>query len=783
MRVTFPVAILLYLLLLLLINGGLFVNYYLSIKEELHRESVKLLHTLDERLLVSLEEVGSDLNYLASLSAKATDDASLAEQYFRFLSHKTRYDQLRFLDAGGMERARVNYNVGIPYIVSLDALQDKSSRYYFSDAIALQPGDIYISPLDLNMEHNQIEVPLKPMIRFVAVVPDGKGGKAGVVVLNYLAAQMLEKFRTIAQHFPGQVLLLNKAGYYLVGFDRASEWGFMFPDKEERTFEQFDPGAWKALRHDRNGHYEDRYGTFDFATLDLTRYIHDEEERLTCRACHWSMVSILPESVILQRSIVRFRSSLLLNLLLLSIGVVGLWFIFVNVERRRMQEREIEALNQAVAAERELFIEGPTVIMEFRNEYGWPVTFASENVFAVFGYQSRQFAPDRLNLASIIAPEFLETFAAGIEAALKSQQHHFEHEAFQVVASDARRIWVQDEISLLRDAEGKVYGFLGYFNDISALKSAEKKVQEAAAFVQTVVDSIADPTLVIDVQSYEVLLSNKAAREFYLSNEAPEHITCYQMSHSRRTPCDGADDICPLKQIFDTKKPVRVTHRHYAKDGSVIYVELLATPIFDDAGHVVQIIESHRDISRHVELEAELKQRAATDKLTGAYNRAKFDEELSRQLESALRYGISLGIIMFDIDHFKNVNDTYGHNTGDEVLIGMARLFKKRIRRHDILARWGGEEFAILIPQTDADAIKTMAEGLRQAVESHRFEGVGSVTASFGATLICDGDTPTSLMKRVDRALYRSKETGRNRTTVLLCDDDAGPDKEGQSSE
>ena len=783
MRVTFPVAILLYLLFLLMINGGLFVAQYLSIKEELHRASMQLIHALDERLLVSIEEMESDLNYLATITKGAPSDRMLAREYFRFLSNKQRYDQLRFIGVDGKERVRVNYNDGVPYIVSSKSLQNKSDRYYFTESIALRPGDIYISPLDLNIEHGQIEVPIKPMIRFGAVVPDENGGKAGVVVLNYLAKQMLDKFRVIAQHFPGEVLLLNRAGYYLVGFDRESEWGFMFPDKSEVRFEAFDPGAWKQMQKDGSGHYEGGYGTFDFATLDLTGYIHGEEDRLSCRACHWKIVSIVPESVVLQRSIVRFRSSLPLNLLLLITGVIGLWFIFVNVERRRVQERQIAELNQAVAAERELFIEGPTVIMEFRNEYGWPVTFASENVLSVFGYQSREFAPEQLTLASIIAPEFLEPFAAGIDAALKAGENHFEHEAFQIVASDTRRIWVQDEISLLRDAEGKVYGFLGYFNDISALKTAEKRVQEAATFVQTVVDSIADPTLVIDIESYEVVLSNKAARQLYLGDEPVGNMTCYQMSHSRGTPCDGADDICPLQQILVTKQPARVTHRHYGRDGSVIYVELVATPILDAAGHVTQIIESHRDISRHIELEEELKQRAATDKLTGAYNRAKFDEELHEQLDRALRYGISLGVVMFDIDHFKKINDTFGHDAGDTVLIGTVALFKKRIRRQDILARWGGEEFTILIPKSDAEAIRAMAEGLRTALEAHLFEGIGSVTASFGATLVCAGDDAKSLMKRVDQALYDSKGAGRNRTTVLLCDEEGGAGKRCQSSE
>jgi diguanylate cyclase (GGDEF)-like protein len=158
----------------------------------------------------------------------------------------------------------------------------------------------------------------------------------------------------------------------------------------------------------------------------------------------------------------------------------------------------------------------------------------------------------------------------------------------------------------------------------------------------------------------------------------------------------------------------------------------------------------------------ELEHLARIDPLTGAGNRRDFEERLSAALARIRRYREEAAVIMIDIDRFKVINDNYGHERGDAVLVEIARRLTAALRSTDSLSRWGGEEFVVLAPRTEAGAVE-LAERLRVALASFPFEEAGTVTASFGVTLIGTGDGPDSAVARADLALYRAKATGRNR--------------------
>jgi diguanylate cyclase (GGDEF)-like protein len=155
------------------------------------------------------------------------------------------------------------------------------------------------------------------------------------------------------------------------------------------------------------------------------------------------------------------------------------------------------------------------------------------------------------------------------------------------------------------------------------------------------------------------------------------------------------------------------------------------------------------------------------DYLTGIYNRRMFTELLQAELQRARRYGSDLSLILFDLDHFKKINDTYSHNTGDHVLKQVARLVSDHIRAHDIFTRWGGEEFIVLIPRCDREQAVSLAEKLRCLCEAHDFSFELQVTASFGVTQLKPDDNADSLIARADEALYLAKRNGRNRTESL----------------
>ncbi|MGL1931934.1 MAG: diguanylate cyclase [Desulfotalea sp.] len=158
----------------------------------------------------------------------------------------------------------------------------------------------------------------------------------------------------------------------------------------------------------------------------------------------------------------------------------------------------------------------------------------------------------------------------------------------------------------------------------------------------------------------------------------------------------------------------------------------------------------------------ELEYLSTTDQLTGAFNRRRLDEELAKEVSLCKRYNKSVSVIIFDVDKFKLVNDTYGHSIGDDVLVKLASIISENVRSTDIFGRWGGEEFLIIIPEFSQKS-EQVAEKLRAVLESTEHPTVGIVTASLGVSWYQAGDTASSLVSRADDALYRAKEKGRNR--------------------
>jgi diguanylate cyclase (GGDEF)-like protein/PAS domain S-box-containing protein len=200
------------------------------------------------------------------------------------------------------------------------------------------------------------------------------------------------------------------------------------------------------------------------------------------------------------------------------------------------------------------------------------------------------------------------------------------------------------------------------------------------------------------------------------------------------------------------------------------YVWAIVAPLHDAEGRKTGAIEAIRDISEAKRLESELlkanrklAEQARIDELTGIYNRRMFCELMQAELARSCRYGTPVSLIMFDIDRFKKINDTLGHNTGDHVLQELTRLVSGRLRTHDIFGRWGGEEFMVLVPKNDVQQATQLAEILRELIAWHDFGDGLRVTASFGVSCHVCEESPEILVERADAALYQAKNSGRNR--------------------
>ena len=189
-------------------------------------------------------------------------------------------------------------------------------------------------------------------------------------------------------------------------------------------------------------------------------------------------------------------------------------------------------------------------------------------------------------------------------------------------------------------------------------------------------------------------------------------------------------------------------------------------PVRTDSGEIFAGLIMTMDITDRKELELALEKAASTDRLTNINNREKIEHELESELERSRRYNTAVSIVMFDIDLFKNVNDTYGHSVGDIVLKHIANVVRNSIRSVDYFGRWGGEEFMVVLPETDINAAKQLAEKLRFIVEQVKIDGIHGITCSFGVTQLEKLDSSGTIIKRVDTALYQAKRSGRNRVEI-----------------
>lgn len=218
------------------------------------------------------------------------------------------------------------------------------------------------------------------------------------------------------------------------------------------------------------------------------------------------------------------------------------------------------------------------------------------------------------------------------------------------------------------------------------------------------------------------------------------------------------------------------THELFASRVLGIIVTLLATMMT-----LIYLVGKERRLHdgiqmdkrlRLQELARDLGQQAVTDPLTGLFNRLKIDQVLADEMLRASRYGDPFSLVLIDVDNFKSINDAHGHQTGDKTLVRLSDTASEMVRRSDVLARWGGEEFVLLTRGADGAMAQLAAEKLRAAIERLDFEDIGQVTCSFGVTQYADGDTAEDLVSRADRALYLAKLNGRNRVEAVFKSDE-----------
>lgn len=230
---------------------------------------------------------------------------------------------------------------------------------------------------------------------------------------------------------------------------------------------------------------------------------------------------------------------------------------------------------------------------------------------------------------------------------------------------------------------------------------------------------------------------------------------------------------CPLHHTIQTGN---INHAHVFlkhKEGYRVPVSVKSIPLYDVQGKIAGAIEVFTDerFQREILTENEhLKDELKKDSLTQIANRRHFEFSLKHRIAEYAQFNQRFGILMFDIDHFKHVNDNYGHGVGDEILKLVAKTLVANIKRYDIVGRWGGEEFIGLFVVNDEKDLRAISERLRHNVESSTYDHQGTtinVTISIGGAMINPQHNAKSIVDYANRALYQSKQAGRNRTTII----------------
>lgn len=292
-------------------------------------------------------------------------------------------------------------------------------------------------------------------------------------------------------------------------------------------------------------------------------------------------------------------------------------------------------------------------------------------------------------------------------------------------------------------------------------------------FYKSMIENLFDGIYFVD-KDRKILIWNKGAEIItgYSSSEVKGRF-CYDniLNHVNSEGCELCHNGCPLQKTNDDGISREADVFLHHKDGHRIPVSIKSIAIYD-GDEIVGSIEVFRDNTEHSEILKDLgefRNLALNDQLTGLPNRRYLTSFLDSKMNEYNSLGIPFGIAFLDIDKFKIFNDTYGHETGDEVLKMVAKTFSTTIRSTDIVGRWGGEEFVGVFAGVNEDNLLMLTEKIRVLIASSSIkkeENSLNVTISIGATIFKDDDTIESALNRADELLYKSKENGRNKVTI-----------------
>lgn len=362
---------------LFLTVAALAIGYFL-LQGKLGKDEIKQSQRINldlkrQFVLHDTEKIISDLCFLAAEANRhylvnlhgqvdTVEKKDLTLDFLNFSKGEKFYHQVRLIDIHGHEIIRINNDGQNAVVVPVEQLQDKCDRYYVQEGLKLKQGQIYISKFDLNIEHEQIELPIRPMIRFCHPIFDPKGQRLGIVVLNYNGYNLLKNLKEFGSETGGEQILLNPEGYWLTGGNKQGNWAFMYKDRENLTFANKYPKEWQVIRQNFNGQFESNNGLFTFTTFQLASgeiiesIIKENKDinYVVSKDSYWKIISHYPKQKLYAAQ--RRRAKILGSIFIFVFGVIFVisWLLAkagllrkLTQQQLKQAKQEAEAANQA----------------------------------------------------------------------------------------------------------------------------------------------------------------------------------------------------------------------------------------------------------------------------------------------------------------------------------------------------------------------------------------------------------------------------------------------------
>lgn len=444
---------------------------------------------LSEGLVNKLETALSSMIFLSeqhelqrSLDGDESEKEDLAQIFLSFSNRLGLFDQIRYLDEFGIEIVRVNYNNSNPYIVPKNKLQFKPKRYYFENTFRLNRGEVYLSPLDLNIEKGKIEEPQKPIIRLGTPVFDRKGAKRGIIILNYFGAKLLSNFDRISRLTPGSFMLLNPEGYWLKGPDPEKEWGFMHENKKNQKFGKLYPATWLKIKNANSGQFLNTDGLFTFTTVypfiktsktiaGLKKTNESAPIRLEGSSYYWKLVSHITPVQLAIGTNVQIRRFVVISCPIFVILALASFALSRARVQRKQSESELYKLTKAIEA-------SPIGVMIF--DPAWTIEYINPKVTELTGYQASELIgkhPSTLD-TDHHPPEFFQEMQDALQSG-----NNWSGEIL-LKKKNGTLFWDATSISPIVAPDGQITNIVGTQEDVTERKKKEAEVKKLSLAIE-----------------------------------------------------------------------------------------------------------------------------------------------------------------------------------------------------------------------------------------------------------------------------------------------------------